>query len=76
MITAAQDCFTDPTNKIHTFHTVISYLGSVNTGRMNTRRYWYTATILANGLVLVGGGNISTTTVTSSAELYDPAAGN
>jgi hypothetical protein len=41
------------------------------TGSMSTPRAWFTATLLANGKVLVDGGANSEPT----AELYDPAAG-
>jgi len=41
-----------------------------NTGSMANGRYYYTATLLPNGKVLVAGGSGH-----SSAELYDPAAG-
>ena len=45
------------------------------TGSLNIGRFWYTATLLANGKVLVVGGAGGETGVLSSAELYDPATG-
>ena len=43
------------------------------TGSLNTGRLWHTATLLANGRVLVvGGANID---ILASSELYDPATG-
>ena len=45
-------------------------------GAMNEARSGHTATLLANGLVLVSGGNIAEAPWhTASAELYDPATG-
>ena len=47
-----------------------------NTGSLNTGRDTHTATLLANGKLLVAGGNVpSRFLVTSSAELYDPTTG-
>src|SRR6266404_4458673 len=43
------------------------------TGSLNTARYYHTATLLPNGMVLVAGGEIIG--VLTSAELYDPASG-
>ena len=47
------------------------------TGNMGTPRAGHTATLLANGKVLVSGGltSMDVTGVVSSAELYDPATG-
>src|SRR5262249_10298285 len=45
-----------------------------NTGSMNVARYEHTATILANGQVLVSGG-ANDTAILSSAELYNPSTG-
>jgi hypothetical protein len=48
------------------------------TGRLHAGRLEHTAVLLHNGKVLVSGGNkvtASTTTVLSSAELYNPATG-
>jgi hypothetical protein len=45
-----------------------------NTGSMNVARYEHTATILANGWVLVTGG-ANDTAILSSAELYNPSTG-
>ena len=48
------------------------------TGNLNTPRYGHTATLLANGKVLVVGGlerTLAPFSVTDSAELYDPATG-
>jgi N-acetylneuraminic acid mutarotase len=45
------------------------------TGRLNTSRDSHTATLLANGKVLVAGGSDGTGAVLDSAELYDPTTG-
>jgi phage baseplate assembly protein gpV len=45
------------------------------TGSLNTPRYDFTATLLANGKVLVAGGISSNQQDLNSAELYDPATG-
>ena len=45
------------------------------TGSMNAARLYHTATLLANGEVLVTGGDNSTDFVLASAELYNPATG-
>ena len=45
----------------------------IPTGSMATARYFYTATLLPNGQVLVAGGFIFVSF--RSAELYDPATG-
>jgi hypothetical protein len=47
------------------------------TGSMNTGRYYHTATLLNNGMVLMAGGvGLDSTYMTlSSVELYDPATG-
>jgi N-acetylneuraminic acid mutarotase len=47
------------------------------TGNLNVSRVEHTAALLSNGKVLVSGGmnvTLTTTTVLSSAELYDPVA--
>ena len=67
---------------------VILYIGIPNptqagdiwslTGSMNTGRFYHTATRLADGRVLVtggDGGNITTTSILAGAEIYDPALG-
>ncbi len=46
------------------------------TGSMNTARENHTATLLANGEVLVTGGDNFTDGSLASAELYNPATGN
>jgi hypothetical protein len=43
------------------------------TGSLNNARYNHTATLLANGQVLVAGGASGSTVVYASAELYTPA---
>jgi hypothetical protein len=45
------------------------------TGSLNTARYGHTATLLANGEVLVTGGLGVNFTYLASAELYDPTKG-
>jgi hypothetical protein len=45
------------------------------TGSMNTGRWSHTATLLADGKVLVVGGTTLYGGVLASAELYDPATG-
>ena len=50
------------------------------TGSMSIGRYWHTATLLADGRVLITGGIIptaqtQTTDITNTAEIYDPAMG-
>jgi hypothetical protein len=42
---------------------------------MNTARQNHTATLLANGKVLIAGGNYGNSPIYYSAELYDPATG-
>ena len=53
--------------------------GWVSTGDLNVPRWGHTATLLPNGKVLVVGGNTrigNNTSITKSAELYDPASGS
>src|SRR5215813_13733368 len=45
------------------------------TGKLNVARYSHTATLLANGRVLVAGGFDPNGSPSNSAELYDPATG-
>ena len=46
-----------------------------NTGSLNIARASHTATLLANGMVLVAGGTGTNGSPTNSAELYDPTSG-
>ena len=46
-----------------------------STGALNTPRTAHTATLLANGQVLVAGGEDASNNLIASAELYNPAAG-
>ena len=48
----------------------------MQTGSMNTGRYAIRAIELGNGKVLVTGGIGASSTVLTSAELYDPTTGN
>jgi hypothetical protein len=52
-------------------------LGWSSTGDLKHGRYEANAVVLSNGMVLVAGGNVgtSTSTPTGSAELYDPRNG-
>src|SRR5436309_3054812 len=45
-----------------------------NTGSLNTRRSGHSATLLPNGKVLIAGGSVSSTYL-SSPEIYDPISG-
>ena len=45
-------------------------------GDMNTGRWGHTATLLANGDVMVAGGNTGGTVFTDKAEVYDGSAKN
>jgi hypothetical protein len=49
--------------------------GFNSTGSMNVARINHTATLLANGEVLVAGGNNNSTGYLSSAEVYNPSTG-
>lgn len=49
--------------------------GFSNTGSMNVERYDHTATLLADGEVLVAGGLNNSTGYLSSVEIYNPSTG-
>ncbi len=50
--------------------------GFVYTGSLNTGRFYHTATLLNNGMVLIAGGySPSLPHILASAELYNPATG-
>ncbi len=48
----------------------------VATGSLNTARAFHTATLLANGTVLITGGQNSQGVTLASAEIYNPATGS
>src|SRR5256885_997795 len=48
---------------------------SHTTGSLNTARYYHTATLLPNGMMLVAGGRDSNGNISASSELFDPASG-
>jgi hypothetical protein len=45
------------------------------TGSLSTARYGHTASLLADGTVLVAGGDDSSGLASTSAELFDPVSG-
>lgn len=49
--------------------------GFTRTGNMNQARYYYTATLLPTGKILIAGGHDPSRTVYDSAEIYDPDSG-
>src|SRR5436190_536747 len=46
-----------------------------STGNLNTERYEHTATLLADGKLLVAGGSDSSGNASASSELYDASSG-
>src|SRR6185295_19589795 len=62
---------------LHSFHAYADASDSVArwvaTGDLNVARTYHTATLLADGRVLVVGGTGSDGSILDSAELYDPA---
>ena len=45
------------------------------TGRLHIRRFFHTTTLLADGRVLVAGGDDGSYRGTNTAEIYNPATG-
>src|SRR5438034_827402 len=45
------------------------------TGSMTAARYFHTATLLNNGMVLIAGGGITNYGELATAELYNPSTG-
>jgi hypothetical protein len=63
-----------PTNRAELYDP-INKTFSATAHTMTAARYGHTATLLANGQVLIVGGSADNTTASATAELYDPSNG-
>src|SRR2546426_12383447 len=61
---------------VHPGATAAATVGWAGTGSLGSPRGFYTATLLADGRVLVAGGISGAITSLSTAEIYDPVTGS